>query len=109
MLVAFPAVRPTAPVNVTVTVQSATSVQLSWVQPSDNGGTPLTNYIITYSSAGDHMTINTSNTQSTRRLNGLSPYSTYQFHVSAENAIGVGPASVTVNAMTLVGGMYLCV
>ena len=102
----FPTVHPTAPVNVMVTALSATSVHLSWEQPIDDGGTPITNYIITYhSNANDHMTINTNNIQLMRQLDDLAPFTAYQLQVNAENIVGIGPASMTVDVMTLVAGI----
>lgn len=108
--VSVPTVRPTAPVNVIATVLSATSVNLSWDRPMNDGGTPLTNYIITYhSNAEDHMIVNTNNVQLTRQLDDLAPFTAYQLQVSAENIVGISPANVTVNVMTLVGGTYMTV
>ena len=105
----FLTVRPTAPVNVMVTDLSATSVRLSWEQPIDDGGTPITNYIITYhSNADDHMSINTDDIQLMRQLDNLAPFTAYQLQVNAENIAGIGPASMTVNVTTLVGGTYNC-
>ena len=104
----FPTVRPIAPANVMVTDISATSVLLSWEQPTDDGGTTITNYIITYhSNANDHMSINTSNIQLIRQLDNLAPFTAYQLQVNAENIVGIGPASMTVNVTTLVGGTYV--
>jgi len=98
-------VPPTAPHNVSATVLSATSVSLMWTHPSSNGGADITNYIITYwSNAVDHMTVETTNASLAIELHDLAPYTAYQFLVSAENDIGTGPASVTIEAMTLVGG-----
>lgn len=98
-------VRPTAPVNFAATVLSATSVNLTWGQPADNGGTPLTNYIITYhSNAEDHMIINTNNVQLTRQLDNLAPFTAYQLQISAENIVGISLPTTTLNVMTLVGG-----
>ena len=106
--VSVPIVPPTAPRNVTIMNISATSMSLSWERPLDDGGTPITNYIITYhSNAEDHMTINTDIVQFTIQLNDLAPFTAYQLQVSAENFIGIGPASVTVDVMTLVGGNYM--
>ena len=106
----FLIVRPTAPVNVMVTALSATSVHLSWEQPIDDGGTPITNYIITYhSNADDHMSINTDDIQLMRQLDNLAPFTAYQLQVNAENIVGIGPASMTVDVMTLVAGICSCV
>lgn len=104
-MLCVPTVRPSAPVNFTATVLSSTGIRLSWGQPTDDGGTPLTNYVITYhSNAEDHVIINTNGVQLTRQLDNLAPFTAYQLQVSAANLVGIGPASVTVNAMTLVGG-----
>ena len=88
------------------TVLSATSVNLTWGQPVNDGGTPITNYIITYhSNAMDHMILNTNNVQLTRQLDNLAPFTAYQLQVSAENIVGISPANTTVNVTTLVGGI----
>ena len=106
-MLCVPTVRPSAPVNFNATVLSSTSIRLSWGQPSDDGDSPLTNYIITYhSNAEDYVIINTNSLQLTRQLDDLVPFTAYQLQVSAENLVGIGPASVTVNATTLVGGTY---
>jgi len=101
-------VPPTAPLNVTANVLSSTSVSLSWSHPFSDGGADITNYLITYwSSADDHMTVDTNSLSLTTQLFDLVPYTTYQFLLRAENAVGTGPASVSVEAMTLVGGKCL--
>ena len=103
-------VRPTAPLNVMATNITSTSIHLSWEQPRYDGGARVNNYIITYhSNAEDYVTISTNNTELTRQLDDLAPFTAYQIQVSAENVVGIGPASATVNVMTLVGGMHaLC-
>ena len=101
-------VPPTAALNITASVLSSTSVSLSWSHPFSDGGTDITNYLITYwSSADDHMTVDTNSLSLTTQLFDLVPYTTYQFLLRAENAVGTGPASVSVEAMTLVGGKCL--
>ena len=102
-----PIVRPAAPVNVMAANLTSTSIYLLWGRPSYDGGASITNYVITYhSNVEDHMTINTDNTELTRQLDDLAPFTAYQIQVSAENIVGIGPASTTVNAMTSVGGTY---
>ena len=52
------------------------------------------------------MTVETNSVSLMIQLYNLAPYTAYQFLVSAENPIGTGPASVAIEAMTLVGGKY---
>ena len=107
-IVCIPIVRPTAPLNVMATNITSTNIHLSWEQPSYDGGARVTNYVITHhSNAEDHVTISTDNTELTRQLDGLAPFTAYQIQISAENIVGIGPASATVNVTTLVGGTLI--
>ncbi len=87
---------PGAPSNV-IPVAAATSATLSWAAPSANGGAPITDYVVEYSSNGgltwatfaDGVSTATSAT-----INVLVGSTTYVFRVSAKNAAGSGPASL---------------
>ena len=104
----IPIVRPTTPLNVMAANITSTSIHLSWEQPSYDGGARVTNYVITHhSNAEDHVTISTDNTELTRQLDSLAPFTAYQIQISAENIVGIGPASATVNVTTLVGGTLI--
>ena len=73
------------------------SVTIAWQPPVDNGGTPITGYVIHYKSVGQQswspVTACTAKTRYTVR--NLERKETYQFKVSAENVIGCGEALVS--------------
>ena len=73
------------------------SVTIAWQPPVDNGGTPITGYVIHYKSVGQQswspVTACTAKTRYTVR--NLQRKETYQFKVSAENVIGCGEALVS--------------
>ncbi len=88
---------PSPPHNV-VGVRGNGQVTLSWDVPYSNGGSPITDYIVKYSSGGgvagswkkfsDPVSPATSLT-----VTGLTNGTSYVFKVIARNAFGIGPAS----------------
>jgi hypothetical protein len=92
---------PNAPTGLAATPSNA-QVALSWVAPVDNGGTPITDYIVEYKLATEPTTWTTfsdgvSTTTSTI-VTGLVNLSNYNFRVSTVNAIGTGAPSTVVSA-----------
>jgi large repetitive protein len=85
--------RPGAPAPPTVTA-GTDGVVVSWKPPADNGGSPITGYIVTpflNGVAQPGRSFDASTT--TRTITGLTPGSRYTFTVAAQNAAGIGPAS----------------
>ena len=73
---------------------TSTAIDLIWTAPEDNGGSPITNYIIEYAPQGlTWSNITVSNTTSYTVTN-LSPNTVYYFLVYAKNAVGTGPSSL---------------
>ena len=80
---------------------SATSVSLSWVPPSNDGGSAITGYKIEYAnntSAYVVLVANTGNTQTGYIHNGLVTGTSYSYRVTAINSIGAGNPSNVVTA-----------
>lgn len=80
----------------TITSQSSGQVGISWTAPSFSGGAPITDYKIEYSSnSGSTWTEwnHTPSTATSATVTGLPDYLTYEFRVTAKNAVGLGTAS----------------
>lgn len=91
---------PLAPVNLAVAIADQ-SVALSWSPPSSDGGSVITDYIIEYklTSGGVWATFfDGVTTNATTTVTGLTNDTSYDFRVSAENAIGQGAPSTAVSA-----------
>lgn len=94
---------PTAPVSLTATVLSTTSVRLNWVAPTTNGGTAVTDYQIQLSTDNgvnwnpyaDEVGVLTTVT-----LVSLNRITDYQFRVRAVNAAGESAFSTVALAKT---------
>ena len=69
---------------------------LQWLPP-DDGGSPITSYVITASPGGATMTV--SGPASNAIFAGLDYTTTYTFTLHAVNAIGAGPESASSNAI----------
>ena len=73
------------------------SVALKWASPTDDGGAPITNYVIEYKptdafrwmKANENQTV----TEPTFSVTGLKEGSQCEFRVAAQNKAGVGEAS----------------
>ena len=87
--------------GLSATAVSTSQINLSWTTPSD-GGSAITGYKIEQKD-GPWSTIvaNTGDTLTTYSVIGLNADTTYQYRVSAINAIGTGAASSTASATTL--------
>lgn len=92
---ATPKTTPQAPTALVVTPGTG-SITLAWNSPANNGGSIVTDYIIEYREQGDvtWLTyVDDVSDDATVTITSLTPGITYEFRVSAENAVGQGPAS----------------
>jgi hypothetical protein len=79
-----------------MTAKTQTSVTLSWTGPTDDGGQPITDYVLEYSSNGGtswSVFPHTASSATSLTVTGLTRGTSYTFRVSAVNAEGTGPAS----------------
>ena len=84
---------PNQPTNVSGTA-SDNAVLLTWVAPTDNGGSPVTSYVVTPYIGGTAQTaITTADAATSLTVSGLTAGTSYTFTVKAVNAAGMGPAS----------------
>jgi titin len=94
----IPATVPNAPSGLEAK-RGVLAVILTWRAPSSNGGAPVTDYVIEWSS-DDGKTwkvfADAVSTETSAIVSGLSNSVTYRFRVAAKNAVGTGAsASVT--------------
>jgi hypothetical protein len=87
---------PTAPTSCSASF-TATTASVSWVAPSSNGDTAITDYVIEYTTfpgfdAGQVFTTTTTNTSLDI---GVGAYATWYFRVYARNAVGSSQRSNT--------------
>jgi hypothetical protein len=94
--------KPGAPAGVAGTVGNA-SVSLAWRAPASDGGSPITNYVIEYSSNnGTRWTTfdRSASPALSATVTGLTNGLRYVFRVSAVNAAGTGAPSVNSAVVT---------
>ncbi|MBM2852873.1 MAG: Fibronectin type protein [Candidatus Nitrosotenuis sp.] len=96
---------PNSPTSLTANAISSSQINLSWIAPTNTGGTPVTGYMIQKrdSCAGIFLTLvaNTSNTSTTYSNTGLVNGTCYQYRVFAYNAVGTSMASNNATGTTL--------
>jgi len=88
---------PGAPLNLTGTVETG-AVALTWIAPSSNGSSPITNYLIEYANdpEGPFTTFDHGDSAAVGAdVTGLTNGVTYFFRVRAINSQGLGAAAVT--------------
>ena len=92
----FSVAKPGAPSTPEILKTDKTSADLQWSPPTEDGGAPITSYIIEYRPSGA-VRWNRANSspvlETTFSVADLREGSEYEFRVSAENKAGVGPAS----------------
>lgn len=90
-----PAAVPSAPTGVTSS-RSGTSLVVSWTAPASDGGSPITDYTIEFSSNGGTSWSafgHTASTSTTATITGLSNGYTYINRIAAVNAVGASAYS----------------
>jgi hypothetical protein len=93
------ATAPGAPTAVAATAGNA-EASINWTAPASDGGSPITNYIVTpYAGATPGTPKEVGNVLSTT-VTGLSNGTAYRFTVKAKNATGTGPESALSNEVT---------
>lgn len=96
---------PGAPTGLTPTAGN-TQVSLSWTAPVSNGGSAITDYLVEYKLASEPTTWTTfadgTSTNTTATVTSLSNGSSYNFRVSAINAIGTSTPSSTATTTPIV-------
>jgi predicted phage tail protein len=89
---------PTIVLNATAGNAEAT---ISWITPNDDGGSPITGYVVTpYVGYIEHPSTTFDASSTTRTVTGLINGKTYRFRVRAINAIGTGGYSKVTNPVT---------
>ena len=86
---------PNSPTNLTG-VSSNGQAALTWTAPTNNGGTPITGYLVEYNStnpSGPWTPVNTGSTATTYTLTGLTNGTLYYVRVSGVNIVGTGTPS----------------
>jgi hypothetical protein len=94
---------PGPPTALTVDATSGPA-ELGWVAPASDGGSPITDYLVEYSSDGG-TTWTTfpdgTSTATSATVTGLVSGEEYLFRVSAVNTVGTGPATAVSSAVTI--------
>src|SRR2546428_1208111 len=103
-----PSPPPTPPdslTGLTATATSTSQINLSWITPIGDGGSPVSGYDIERSTDGgtswSSIVSNTGSTATTYSDTGLSSATQYTYRVSAINSIGTSSPSGTASATTL--------
>jgi predicted chitinase len=82
---------PAAPTIISTTILASGTVGLSWLEPSYDGGAPLTGYTIVATPGGKLSLAAPS--ASSGQVSGLDPGTSYTFQIYASNVLGAGTVS----------------
>ena len=90
-------------------VTSSTSITVQWAASTNDGGSPITGYVVEYrdtSELGSDFSMQSvgSGVLSTT-LTALAPFTTYDVRVRGQNAVGPSDPSATVQGRTDPDGM----
>ena len=95
---------PAPPTGLTATAQGQDQIDLSWTEPSNDGGSPITGYRIEMSDDGTtewtDLEDNTGSADTTYADNTVTAGTTRHYRVSAINAVGTGNPSNVDDATT---------
>lgn len=89
---------PSSSATLTVTTVSTTSLRISWTAPSDNGGTPITGYLIQRN--GTTIVTNTSSNQTNYVDTNLLSNHQQTYQIAAWNSVGLGGFSNSASGAT---------
>lgn len=89
---------PNSPTGLDVKTTSNTSLNLTWIAPSDNGGATITGYLIQRN--GTTIVVNTSSNKTNYADTHLLPSHVETYRVAAWNNIGLGTFSGEVSGIT---------
>ncbi|XP_062500397.1 protein sidekick-1-like [Corticium candelabrum] len=95
--------KPDPPFNVQATAINSYEINLHWSPPLFTGNTAITVYVIQYREVGQkswNVAFQVADITSSITIGHLTPFSEYQFAVSAENSIGTSPNSNITTATT---------
>lgn len=98
---------PAAPTTPTASEVTPTSMRLTWVRPTDTGGTVLTQMILRYSTDqafGSYTDVPLASSATTTVVTGLTAGTVYYWQVLARNSVGYSVPSATRSQATLPGG-----
>lgn len=79
------------------------SCKLTWFSPEDDGGSPITNYVIQKREADRKAwtPVTYTVTRQNATVQGLIQGKAYFFRIAAENSIGMGPFTETTNELVI--------
>ena len=103
--------KPGKPGTPEVKEATKTSATLMWKPPSEDGGSPISNYVVEYRADGAFKWKRaTENVVASTQyvVKGLEEGIKYEFRVAAENKAGVGPPSEGSSAVKLEDAMGEC-
>ena len=95
---------PSAPTILAVEATSSTSISVKWATCTNDGGSPITGYVVEHRSALDPASpfethLLGEDVYSTT-VDGLTPSTEYEVRVRVENAVGHSQSSVTMQTKT---------
>jgi serine protease len=94
---------PGVPTGLTAAATSTTTATITWTAPADDGGSPVTGYVVEESIDGSAYTERDrpSATPTEVEFTGLTPGATYQYRIAAINAEGTGAFSSPSDPLTM--------
>ena len=92
--------RPGPPRNIEGTDFAGESLTLNWMAPKDNGGSPITNYIVEKGEKGTWTKVSSYITSCYTRIRNLVVNTDYDFRIYAENHYGVSDPATTSEPIT---------
>ena len=94
---------PGVPTGLTAAATSTTTATITWTAPADDGGSPITGYVVEESIDGSAYTERDrpSATPTEVEFAGLTPGATYQYRIAAINAEGTGAFSSPSDPLTM--------